>query len=399
MKVLIFAPRNPFSATDGFALYVHNVFGALARVHEIGLALRFPEECPLPLPDAPVLRTFQSPGSGGFRMPRWRYLFPKPYTFGSSQVSREWARAVVGQYEPDIVLLGAECMGPLAEALKGLCPLVYLPLDSSARNLFEVGKAHHGWRMLWLWSHALRWVIYERKLAGLVDATVLVSKRDARWLASERTMDSLHVLSNGVDAAVFRKREEICQEYDVAISGNFRYAPNADGLREGEAIVKRVRTLGGRAVRVCVCGRIEPAARAQLPADWTVHENVPDIGAAIQAAKVFLSPVRFGSGIRNNVLQAMACEMPIVTYPVNVEAIEGRDGSEFLVAGTRDKMAENILGLLGSASWREDLGRNARRYVLAHHDWGTVGSRFEKLLESCHRKWHEASIGRQEIKK
>ena len=62
---------------------------------------------------------------------------------------------------------------------------------------------------------------------------------------------------------------------------------------------------------------------------------------------VYLSvPLRFGAGMKNKVLAAMAMQTPVVATPVSLEGIDVRPGKNVLVADGAEEFAKQIACLL-----------------------------------------------------
>jgi len=85
------------------------------------------------------------------------------------------------------------------------------------------------------------------------------------------------------------------------------------------------------------------------------------------------------------VLEAGACGRPVIASDIgglNEAAVDGETG--FLVDVKDSSLfAAAILKLLGSASVREQLGRNARRRVLENFTWHRVCSQVEHIYEAA----------------
>ena len=53
---------------------------------------------------------------------------------------------------------------------------------------------------------------------------------------------------------------------------------------------------------------------------------VEDIGNYLLKSKVFICPIRFGSGLRGKILQAWAMALPVISTPVGCEGLIVKDG-------------------------------------------------------------------------
>ncbi len=60
----------------------------------------------------------------------------------------------------------------------------------------------------------------------------------------------------------------------------------------------------------------------------TVTGFVDDVRPYMEQATVFAATLRFGAGIRNKVLEAMAMEVPVVATPSAADGLRTEDGDQ-----------------------------------------------------------------------
>lgn len=107
-----------------------------------------------------------------------------------------------------------------------------------------------------------------------------------------------------------------------------------------------------------------------------VTGEVSDVYDWLCKAQVAVAPLRIAAGMQNKIVQAMACELPVVATHVANEGIGGEPDEHLLLRDDPAGMAEAIIRLLGDEAARERLGAAARRFVEAHWTWE---AHFEKL--------------------
>ncbi|MBN1977014.1 MAG: glycosyltransferase [Anaerolineae bacterium] len=91
-----------------------------------------------------------------------------------------------------------------------------------------------------------------------------------------------------------------------------------------------------------------------------------------------MTPIPYGVGIQNKVLEAMACGTPVVATPQAVSALDVVDGQHALVADGPVPFAAAVLRLLGDANLCKYLGDSGRCYVEQRHDWRGIVERLEE---------------------
>jgi glycosyltransferase involved in cell wall biosynthesis len=93
----------------------------------------------------------------------------------------------------------------------------------------------------------------------------------------------------------------------------------------------------------------------------SVEGFVPDLGEALAGACALVAPLRFGSGIKIKVLEALAHGVPVLTTPVGAEGIRAGDGTGVVVERIED--FPEAMRRLTDAAVNAEVSRDAR----AHH--------------------------------
>jgi glycosyltransferase involved in cell wall biosynthesis len=134
-------------------------------------------------------------------------------------------------------------------------------------------------------------------------------------------------------------------------------------------------------VKLIVAGKDptrEIAALADHP-NITVTGTIADLRPYLQQAAIAVAPVRYGAGIQNKVLEAMACATPTITSAQAAGALSAEWGQQLLVADDAHSFAAAILQLLDDAPRRQKLGLSGRAYVEQYHHWGRIAQQLESI--------------------
>jgi len=109
---------------------------------------------------------------------------------------------------------------------------------------------------------------------------------------------------------------------------------------------------------------------------------VPDVRPYLEAAAVFAAPLRFGVGMQNKIVEAMAMEVPVVTTPLVAEGITSQDGAApIAVAKSVGDVASSIVDYLERADGGSPPATAARMYVEEHFRWPVSAGILEATLE------------------
>lgn len=112
-----------------------------------------------------------------------------------------------------------------------------------------------------------------------------------------------------------------------------------------------------------------------------VDGDVGDLRPYREKARIFINPMRLGSGLRIKVLEAMATALPVVSTSLGVAGIPAQNGENCFIADTPELTAESIGWLLGDAALCDTMGHAAKRMVREKYDIRATTIELEQLFE------------------
>ncbi|MEW5946822.1 MAG: glycosyltransferase family 4 protein [bacterium] len=224
----------------------------------------------------------------------------------------------------------------------------------------------------------------ERRLYGRYDACIFVTERDLR--TAERRAGALpnaSVVPMGVDTVYFSPGDETATERPSAVfTGYMSYVFNDDAaayfIREAYPLIKK-KIPGFRIffVGVAPSGRLKKFG--ERDGDVVVTGYVPDVRPYVRRAWVYVSPLRYGLGMKDKILEAFSMGKAVVATGASCNGIEAMDGREFVLADGAGEIAERTVSLLENAEARSALGANARRLVEEKYTWKRAAEEMEKI--------------------
>jgi len=379
------ATEAPLEPLNGIRLQLRELCRHLAAAHEVFvLAYGWPDQRGEP-PAGVELRLLEppAPGAAGRAVDRVLSVVrrePVDVVRLGGPMSRAVA-ALLSERRFDVAHVTLGELAELSGELRGL-PAVIVPLDAWNLNAAAAAATASGVRRHWLRLQrriVSRFVSHAYRPFARV---VLVSEHDARETLRLDPSLRTAVIPNGVDAARFQPVDDVTRDRSLLLfTGALRFPPNADTARLlASGILPRVRARLPRAT-LAIVGR-DPGpdirALADLPGVQVIAD-APDLRPWLARAGVYACPMTSGTGIKNKLLEAMACGAPVVATPLACQGLGVQDGRELLIAEDDGAFAAALLSVLSDAALMEQLGSAARRYVLEHHDWRTVARAFEAV--------------------
>lgn len=132
----------------------------------------------------------------------------------------------------------------------------------------------------------------------------------------------------------------------------------------GAEVSARIQKLGEKDPRIIITGAVK------------------DVRPYRNRARVFVTAVRLGSGMRLKVLEAMASGLPIVSTSLGLAGIDAQTGVNCLVADTPELFLRSIEWLLTDRTLSVRMSRAARTLVKNKYTLEDGLKQFEKTLKS-----------------
>ncbi len=262
-------------------------------------------------------------------------------------------------------------------------PRVFVPIDTWSLNEWERARATHGVPRLRDRIERVGIERFERRSLPDFPVTVVVSEADRQALRSLVPSADVRVIPNGVDSEWFAPVAAPQRSTPVVVfHGSLHYEPNVDAatflVREIMPLVRE--RVGAVDVRL-VGRRPAPAVLELAAADVAIHADVPDLRPLVGDATVAVIPLRYGSGVKNKVLEAAALGVPTVVTPQAVAGLDLVDGEELLVADGAGPLADAIVRVLSDEALRERLAAGGRRAVVERWSWDVAAKAFTRVYE------------------
>jgi glycosyltransferase involved in cell wall biosynthesis len=236
---------------------------------------------------------------------------------------------------------------------------------------------------------ARRYRRFEREYCNRYDLVITVSSADEAWVREHYHPRRLVTVPIPVDAGYFAPTPAIRERpARIVFTGMMAHPPNIDAAcffaRE---VFPRVQAAVPEA-EFWIVGR-EPApavgALAGLPG-VTVTGLVPDMRPHLAEATVVVVPLRFGSGMRNKILEAWAMDKCVVSTRIGAEGLSCRDGVNILLADDAEGLADRVIEAIREPGFRERIRRQGRALVSTSHDPDLLARRYHDAVASTLRE-------------
>ena len=215
---------------------------------------------------------------------------------------------------------------------------------------------------------------FERRTCRAVDAVIAVSAED-RQLLSRHGGAPIFVLPNGIAAADYaRDSGHPRRDNQLLFTGKMDYRPNVDAIEWFCSAVFPAIQRACPGAELAVVGRNPHARLRALSAMEGIHISgwVDSVLPYLQAAAVFVAPLRMGSGTRLKILEAMAAGCAVVATSLGAAGLNDDARAALVIADQAEAFSDAVIALLQDGERRAALGECARRQATKHYDWAAL---------------------------
>ena len=170
---------------------------------------------------------------------------------------------------------------------------------------------------------------------------------------------------------------------DLMFIGGFFHQPNEDAvLYFAREILPLIREkLKG--VRFFAVGSDPSRAVLELGSpDIIVTGYVRDVSAYFNNCRVFVSPLRYGAGMKGKIGQSMSYGLPVVTTTIGAEGMGLTDGENALVEDTPEAFADAVVRLYSDEALWSRISEKSMEHIEANYSKAALGKKIAALFES-----------------
>lgn len=383
MRLVYVTAGFPYPLTSGYLRHFH-LLRRIAREHEVRLFSLVGRDHQ-PDDRGPVealgidVATFDVDAT-----PLRRYaakinrLAPRVVAGGASDLRSAVAACVATGWAEGAIVGGKATVGVLT-ALDRL-PVLVDACDATSMRLESQLADRHGLDKLLAALEVRSMRSVERRLQERADSVIVASRRDGDHLGWS---DKISVVPNGVDSAYWSRSSATRPGDTVIFTGKMSYGPNEDAaLRLISDVWPIVRDRRPDA-RLMIVGT-SPGSRlvdAGGRDGVLVTGRVDDMREYLDDATVFAAPIRYGAGIQNKLLEALAMQLPVVASAnaAGGLVVDGED-PPIGVADDPVRMADLVLAELEAADRDPSPLEANRAWVADRFDWDVSARHVDAIL-------------------
>lgn len=387
MKIFVLLPRIPYPLEKGDKLRAYNQIKQLAKNNEVVL-------CALNDKNVDEQKAFQALQSycssiNFIKINKLQILlglmraffkrWPMQCGYFYNRKAAKKVDALIAKHQPDI-LFGQ--LVRVAEYIRHKD----LPKAIDYQDVFSYGMkrrrdiANFITRPIYNMEYQ-RLCRYEAAVFDEFEVKSIISQPD-RELIPHPKRDEILIIPNGVDHDFFKPQQQE-KRYDIVFTGNMSYPPNVNAV---EYLANDILPLVWKQVpeaKMYIAGATPDPKVKKAACDRIIVSGwLDDIRDAYAQSRVFIAPMRIGTGLQNKLLEAMSMGLPAITTPLANASLGAQPSKEILIGNNAEELAQHIITLLTDAPKAEQIAQAGFDFTNRVYDWGKATAILENAMKN-----------------
>lgn len=391
-RILVLCTTLPYPPIDGTRLRQLNTARIINDRHTIDLLAITNDK-----PAKDRLSDLRSKFNAVYTFPHRdiTFLWNSIRSFGSGEPFQK-ARFVfsdvhrwINAHKDDYDLLYCNSIQTAAYGINVGIPRVIDLIDAISRNYDSLGHAS-GFPMKYLYPiEASRLRAYEREVAEEFDRTIVISEADRDYIIEGNSLQ-ISVVPNGVRPELLSFEPSalmngVVNGKVISFLGSMDILHNIDAAKYFVTdIFPRIRS-DFPDISFFIIGKTPPKEIKRLGRldGVTVTGYVNEPAEYLVRSNVVVAPMRFGTGLQNKIIEAMALGKPVITTELGREGIDARPGKHILVANDETEFAQMTSRVINDTAFAERIGSNAREAIEQSHTWEAIAQNLLNVVNGA----------------
>jgi glycosyltransferase involved in cell wall biosynthesis len=258
--------------------------------------------------------------------------------------------------------------------------IIFFPHDlQSLRKLrqFQITKKKRDY------TDSVKSKIKEVKLLSASDATVVVSPLEKDIMEKEYKTKKVFYIpflyNRHVKKSIF---DDFEKRKDLLFIGSFVHKPNEDCVFWFTEYIYPLIKKEVSDIKLYLVGSNPTEKILQLESsDVIVVGYVQDVAPMFNKAKVFISPLRYGAGVKGKILQSFSYGLPVVTTSVGSEGMNLKHNLHLMIADNPEEFAQQTIQLYTNKDLWIKLAKNSLQYLEENHSIKIINGKYNALFD------------------
>ncbi|MBA2340485.1 MAG: glycosyltransferase, partial [Pyrinomonadaceae bacterium] len=225
----------------------------------------------------------------------------------------------------------------------------------------------------------------ETHMARLSDQVWCVTEDDKKVLEREAPGANFEIIPN--IHALHGRGKSFAEREGLLFIGNFNHRPNNDAVHffMKEILPRLKERIPGVKFHL-VGSNMSDEVTKYNSEDVVVMGYVPDVAPLFHSCRVFVSPLRYGGGMKGKIGQAISYGLPVVTTAIGAEGMGLRHNHEALIADETENFIEAVCQAYTDAQLWQRLADNGYRHIQDSYTPRVVEEKIRVAIEQLGKR-------------
>jgi len=219
----------------------------------------------------------------------------------------------------------------------------------------------------------------ELKTYSEADQVWVITEYDRKVLEDHGIKKPIQIVPNIHSKIDETKFYEQCS--NLLFVGNFWHTPNIDAVMyfQKEVFPKVLKEIPD--IKLYIVGNQPPDEIRQMESENIIVTGfVQDITPYLRQARISVAPLRYGSGMKGKIGEALSWGLPVVTTTIGAEGMELESFEDAIVTDDAAEFAEAIVRIYNDKSLFEKLSKNGKKLVEKKWSYEAVLEKIEEIF-------------------
>ena len=214
---------------------------------------------------------------------------------------------------------------------------------------------------------------YFKKLK-FIDDCIVCSEIDKEFIRKNGWSKNICVISNSIDVKKYNGLKELneksLKEKVILFCGVLNYEPNIDGLKWFVRNIFPIVKKEDSQVKLNIVG-LNPHSEVYKyseEAGASLYPNVSSVIPYYQRCSLVVVPIRFGSGTRVKIIEALACRRPVISTTIGAEGLKLVNMKHVVIQDNPEEFARACIKSLNDFDFVSRLTKKGYLFVRENYD-------------------------------